>query len=213
MENASINQLANKPNGNRICSSLVILAIGILIGGLVTKYVWHGSPSTRAGNAAGAGEPIASAVPASATVGALTQSEEWNPIDQMSNIQAEIDRVFQRSLDDLRLNPKLNVFQKEPGYSLSMDVRDLKDRYQVSAFLPDTKTSDVKVKLDGNQLKVNVTNKTTEKEMAKNGESTISELGQYEEVVQLNGALKDDQMKVQRKEHELVITVPKATPS
>ena len=213
MENASINQSVNKPCGERICSSLVILAIGMLIGGLVTKYVWHESSSTHANNAVSTAATELTAAPAFAIAGPSTQSEEWNPLDQMRNLQAEIDRVFQRSFDDLRLNPKLKVFQKEPGYSLSMDVRDLKDRYQVSAFLPDTKTSDVKVKLDGNQLKVDVTNKTTEKEIAKNSESTTSEWGHYEEVVQLNGALKDDQMKIQRKEHELVITVPKATPS
>ena len=134
MENASINQSANKPNGNRICSSLVILAIGILIGGLVTKYVWHGSPSTRAGMRPGQGSPIASAV-GLRRGGALTQSEEWNPIDQMSNIQAEIDRVFQRSLDDLRLNPKLNVFQKG-AWLFAVDGRAGFERQVSSQRLP-----------------------------------------------------------------------------
>jgi HSP20 family molecular chaperone IbpA len=107
------------------------------------------------------------------------------------------------------LNPELKSFQKEPGYSLSMDVRDLKDRYQVRAFLPDTKTSDVKVNLNGNQLKVDVTNKVAEKEIAKNSQSATEEWGRYEEVVQLAGALKQDQMQIQRQPHELIITVPK----
>jgi HSP20 family molecular chaperone IbpA len=204
---------SSKPCGKAICGSLVLLAIGILIGVLVTKYVWPGSSTARARNASSTGESAALPAPASVTASASSQIQAWNPLGQMRQMQAEIDQVFQRSFDDLRLNPKLQVFQEEPGYSLSMDVRDLKDRYQVRAFLPDTKTSDVQVHLDGNQLKVDVTNKTTEKEMVKNNETTVSEWGHYEEVVQLNGVLKDDQMKVQRKEHELLITVPKARPS
>jgi HSP20 family molecular chaperone IbpA len=78
------------------------------------------------------------------------------------------------------------------------------------AFLPDTKTADAQVKLDGNLLKVDVSNKTSEKEMAKNTETTATEWGHYEEVVPLAGPLKEHQMKVQREAHELIITVPKA---
>lgn len=204
---------SNKPRGNAIWGSLFLLAIGILIGVLVTKYAWHGSSSTRARNTSEAVESAALTAPAPGPTGVSSRSEVWNPLEQMRNMQAEIDQVFQRSFDDLRLNPKLQVFQEEPGYSLSMDVRDLKDRYQVRAFLPDTKPSDVQVHLEGNQLKVDVTKKATEKAVGKNSENTTSEWGHYEEVVQLNGAVKDDQMKVQRKEHELIITVPKARPS
>ncbi len=209
MNNTNLNQTPGKTCGKGVCSSLLILVIGILIGALVTKYVWRGSSTMHASNVGDATQITASAAPASGAPGATSQSEQWNPLDQMRAMQAEIDQVFQRSFEDLRLNPKLQVFQKEPGYSLSMDVRDLKDRYQVRAFLPDTKASDVKVTLDGEQLKVDVTNKTTEKEQARNGEITTTELGHYEEVVQLAGALHPDRMQIQRKEHELIITVPK----
>ena len=126
---------SSKPCGKAICGSLVLLAIGILIGVLVTKYVWPGSSTARARNASSTGESAALPAPASVTASASSQIQAWNPLGQMRQMQAEIDQVFQRSFDDLRLNPKLQVFQEEPGYSLSMDVRDLKDRYQVRAFL------------------------------------------------------------------------------
>jgi HSP20 family molecular chaperone IbpA len=211
MENSNLNQPSAKACGTNIWGGVIILAAGILIGVLGTKYVWHGSASTSAADTASGGIAALTAMPASANAAtpAADRSEEWNPLDQMRKMQAEIDQVFQRSFDDLSLNPKLKIFQKEPGYSLSMDVRDLKDRYQVRAFLPDTKASDVKVNLNGNQLKVDVTNKVAEKEIAKNSQSDTEEWGHYEEVVQLAGPLKQGQMQIQRQPHELLITVPK----
>lgn len=211
MESSNVNEQTRKAGGIGFWGGILILIIGILVGILGTEYARPSHFATNTANTTNPGKSATSTASISGTAGASasSQSAEWNPLDQMRNMQAEIDQVFQRSFDDVRLNPKLKVFQKEPGYSLSMDVRDMKDRYQVRAFLPDTKASDVKVNLDGNQLKVDVSNKTTGKEMVKNNEYATSEIGHYEEVVQLAGALKPDQMRVQREAHELIITVPK----
>jgi HSP20 family molecular chaperone IbpA len=124
----------------------------------------------------------------------------------MSQVQAQIDQLFQRTL--AQMSPA--IAQAKPGYSLSMDVRDLKDRYQVRAFLPDTKPADVKVTLKGDRLNVDMSKTVVEKPTVKNGETALSEWGNYEETVQLAGPLKDSQMKVERQPHELIITVPKA---
>ena len=55
-----------------------------------------------------------------------------------------------------------SFFADSPGYSLSLHVQDLKDHYEVRAYLPDAKSSDVNVSLlDKQTLKVEVGNKST----------------------------------------------------
>ena len=108
------------------------------------------------------------------------------------------------------MNPQMDIFKDDAGYSLSLDVRELKDRYEVRAFLPDAKASDTKVNLEGNRLEVEVTHRQTEKQQNTNNVATTTEWGRYTQMVQLAGNLKRDQMKVERKEHELLITIPKA---
>ncbi|HEX4119523.1 MAG TPA: Hsp20/alpha crystallin family protein [Verrucomicrobiae bacterium] len=209
MENSNINQPGGKTCGVGIFGSLILLVIGVLIGWAGTYY-WHSSArgATRSASAATGGEALA-VLPAAITIGA-PQFSQWDPVHQMSQMQAQIDQIFQRSFAQFRTNTVTGALPANPGYSLSMDVRDMKDKYQVRAFLPDTKASDVKVNLKGDELKVDVANKTTEKATAKNGETAMSEWGNYEEVVPLSGPLKSDKMKIERMPHELIISVPKA---
>ena len=49
-----------------------------------------------------------------------------------------------------------------------------------------------------------------EKQQGRNEPATATEWGRYTQMVELAGNLKSDQMKVERKEHELLITIPKA---
>jgi HSP20 family molecular chaperone IbpA len=208
MENSNINQPPRRTCGIGIFASLLFLVIGVLIGGFGTYY-WHGAARGATRSAATAGGEALAVQPAVDTIGS-SQFYQWDPARQMSQMQAQIDQIFQRSFAQFRTNAATGAPAAIPGYSLSMDVRDLKDKYQVRAFLPDTKASDVKVNLKGDELKVDVANKTTEKATAKNGETAMSEWGNYEEVVPLSGPLKSGQMKVERMPHELIISVPKA---
>ncbi len=134
----------------------------------------------------------------------------WDPFREMRNMQAEMDEMFRRSIARFHMNPQMDIFKDDAGYSLSLDVRELKDRYEVRAFLPDAKASDTKVNLEGNRLEVEVTHRQTEKQQNTNNVATTTEWGRYTQMVQLAGNLKRDQMKVERKEHELLITIPKA---
>ena len=76
-------------------------------------------------------------------------------------------------------------------------MRDLKDRYEIHAWLPDANAPDVHVNLANDQtLKVEVNSKKTEKSDKANVASSVTELGQYEEVIQLPTPVKADQMKI-----------------
>jgi len=211
MDNSNVNQTAGKSCGiSRFWNGLILLIIGLVIGVCWGRYCWHRTSSVAVADAEAGGSPVLTAQPAAKTGVTSPQINAWDPLQQISAIQAEINQIFQRSFAQFRANAAPGAIEAKPGYSLSMDVRDLKDRYQVRAFLPDTKASDVKVKLDGDQLKVDVANQTSEKQVTENSETAMNEWGHYEEVVRLAGPLKDNQMKVQRMEHELIISVPKA---
>lgn len=192
-------------------AGVILLLIGLIVGVFGSKHYWQKSAFT-AMNTGDKQTAVASGIKVQPAVdtGPLAQAQAWDPIQQMGRMQAEIDQIFQRSFADFRQNAGITVATTKPGYSLSMDVRDLKNKYQVRAFLPDTKPSDVKVNLTGDDLKVDVANKTSEKPTVKNGETAMTEWGNYEEIVRLAGPLKAAQMTVQHLPHELVISVPKA---
>ena len=144
----------------------------------------------------------------------LTGPAEWNPFQEIRNMQAQMDQMFSQISGQIRLGPQAGLFRENPGYSFSLNVQDLKDRYEVHAYVPDTKVSDVNVSLQNNQtLKVEVSNKNTETSNQKSAETSVTSWGQYEQTVQLPTPVKADQMKVERKDHELLITLPKAAGS
>ena len=118
--------------------------------------------------------------------------------------------MFRQSIARFHASPSMNPFGDDAGYSLSLDVRDLKDRYEVKAFLPDAKASEANVKLEGNRLEVSVTHRQPGNVGNTNAPSVGTEWGRYTQVVELAGNLRSEKMKVEQKDHELVITIPKA---
>ena len=125
-------------------------------------------------------------------------------------MQAQMDQMFQRSIRDFNMNPQMDIFKGETGYASSLDVRDLKNRYEITALLPDANVSDAQVKLNGNELTVQVSGQQSQKEQTGNESLSTQSWGGYDQTVQLAGDLKAGDMKVTREPHELLITIPKA---
>ncbi len=190
---------------------LITLVLGIVIGVAVEKLVNRSSAPTQTATAAVAAKPSTSGStpPQLPDPFAHDPFESWDPFREMRSLQAEMDEMFRRSISRFRQSPRMNIFTDDAGYSLSLDVRELKDRYEVRAFLPDAKAADANVKLEGNRLEVEVTHRQTA-QGNKNQPDTVTEWGRYTQMVQLAGNLKSDQLKVERKDHELLITIPKA---
>ena len=130
-----------------------------------------------------------------------------DPFQSIRDLQTRMDKSFEQIFQEFYAEPKFNIFKDNPGYSLSLDVRDLKDHYEVRAYLPDSKTPDVHVSLKNRQtLDVSVSSKqTTKSSDQKNGASEVSELGQCEQMIELPSPVKSDQMKVKHVGQELVI--------
>jgi len=135
----------------------------------------------------------------------------WNPFEEMRDMQLQIDRMFDRMSSRLRNEPQLNFFKDNPGYALSFDVRDLQDHFEVRAYLPDTRTSEVKVSLPNDRtLRLAIGGERTRTSSATNLTTNVTEWNRYEQTVDLPAPVKIDQMKIERKDHELLVTLPKA---
>jgi HSP20 family molecular chaperone IbpA len=136
--------------------------------------------------------------------------DSWDPFREMRDLQAEMDRMFQRSISRFNSSPMMDPFKNDTGYSQSLDVRELKDRFEVRAYLPDAQATDTNVKLDGNRLQVEVTHRQANRLQDTNSVVNESALERYTQVADLPGRLNGSQMKVEQKDHELLITIPKA---
>jgi HSP20 family molecular chaperone IbpA len=200
-----------KTFGRPAVIGLMMLFVGLLMGVAAEKYVVPGPASTSKGQAEASPSPSGGTkqIPAPDTLfpGA---DDAWDPFREMRDLQAQMDKMFQRSISRFQLSPSMDPFRNDTGYSLSLDVRELKDRYEVRAFLPDAKATDAKVKLEGNRLQVEVTNRPMPSQQDTNSIVQTDEWGSYTQVVELTGKLNSSQMKVENKNHKLLITIPKA---
>ena len=144
----------------------------------------------------------------------ISRSGEWDPFREMERMQDEIDRAIRRATDSFRLGPSSEPFSRDLSYSSSLDVRDRDDHFEVRAYLPDAEAKDVKVTTEGEQtLRVKVSHRKEQKKEKDDAQSVFRELGHYEQVVTLPEPVNAKDMKVDTREHELVITIPKAKAS
>lgn len=139
------------------------------------------------------------------------KNSEWDPFVQMERMQEEIDRVIRRATEELENAPNAAWSRPSAGYSSSFDLRDRGDRYELRVYLPDAKASDVKVKIDNDRtLRVSVTQRKEETKKSAAGSASFKELGKYEQVVTLPEPVRSADMKIDRRDHEVVIKLPKA---
>lgn len=206
----NISPISSKPpRMNKTTTTVIIgfssLAIGMALGAAAAET---GSMPKNTQRVQPAPAPAAQAATSNLKPDSLG---DWNPFQEMRDMEAQIDQSFDKMVERFRTDPQFIGFKDYPGYSLSLDVRDLKDRYEIQADLPDAKAADVNVSLkNGQTLNVNVSRKNIAASDQKNAATSMIELGQYDQTVQLPTPVKADQMKIQREGHELIITIPKA---
>lgn len=147
---------------------------------------------------------------ASASPAASISPDAWDPWADMQRMQSEMNQFFSRAMNDFGTSQNSFSMRNEPGFASSIDVRDKGDHYEVHAFLPGADMQSVKVTADSNNvLRVAATQSKEEKKNTGAGEEMMKEFGDYEQLVTLPGPAQINQMKVDRKEHEVVVTIPK----
>jgi HSP20 family molecular chaperone IbpA len=181
---------------------LATLALGLLLGLYIAKHVsWHAEFVESSATAPASPAALNPALP---------NANASDPFTEMRRMQEQMDQMMNQSIQRFRNDPKFNGFVDPPGYSLSLDLREFKDRFEVHAALPDAKASDINVKLeDDHTLSVEVSHKAAANRQQGSASATTQEWGQYKQTIQLPSAVQTSQMKVDQKDHELVITLPK----
>jgi len=184
-----------------IVTLIVGLALGLGIG------VWS-VKNTQAGNTPSA---KAESTPKAEKQEPAIARDDWDPFRQMELMQEEIDRAVRRATEHFQMGPNASLFRPDLGYSSSFELRDRKDHFELRAYLPDAEASDVNVKLDNDQtLHVSVGHRKQQTMQSNGGQATTTELGQYEQVITLPEPVRSADMKVDRKGHDVIITIPKA---
>ena len=184
--------------------SLATLVIGLLLGIAIVNYrYWHDGVVASPSNA--------TAAPPATPSQALPDANEWDPFTEMRRLQEQMNQMMNQSSEGLHNAFPFNGPTHAPGYSLSLDLREFKDRFEVHAALPDAKASDINVKLeDDRTLSVEVGNKTMDHAQQGSASTTTEEWGKYTQTIQLPSAVQTNGMKVDHKDHELIVILPKA---
>lgn len=141
------------------------------------------------------------------------KNDTSDPIRQMERMQEEIDRAIRNVIEQFELSPGTTLVRANGGYSSSFDLRDRKDHYELRAYLPDVNAPDVNVQVDNDRtLRVSVTQRKQERKNTTGGSESFTELGKYEQIITLPESVKSSDMRIDRRGHEVVITIPKSKP-
>ena len=185
-----------------IVTAIIRLGIGLGIG------VWGIKTSHASGAAASTSNTPANSETRDST--STTRTDQWDPFREMERMQEEIDRAIRNAPEQFRLGPSGTMFRPDAGYSSQFDLRDRKDHYELRAYLPDAEASDVNVRIDNDKtLRLSVVHKKHEMKKQRALEASVTELGQYEQIITLPEAVRSPEMKIERKGHEVIVTFPK----
>ena len=200
-----------------IVTAIVGIAVGIGIGvwGIKTSQA-HSAPATTTQSATNSSNT--NSTTSSSKIDKDEDSllipkdwDRWDPFRDMERMQEQIDRAIRDATEKFSFAPGSTTFRQDAGYSSSFDLHDRKDHYELRAYLPDVNAADVNVKIDNDQtLRVSVKQHKEETKNTKNGSASVTELGQYEQIVTLPELVRSQDMKIDRHGHEIVITIPKA---
>jgi HSP20 family molecular chaperone IbpA len=195
----------NTTNSKMIATGVIALLIGVGIGVAATDL----ESGTSGVTITKAPHDTASRLSAPTQPNNAVTSQTWDPLQDIRDMQMQMDSLYNRMSTEFLNEPQLGGMWQSPAYSLSLNVRDLKDRFVVRAFLPEANASDVKVALDKQTLKLQSSEQQTHKSVEKNAATSVAQWGEYEQVIRLPAPVKENQMKIERKNHELIITLPK----
>ncbi len=91
---------------------------------------------------------------------------------------------------------------RDSAFASSIDLRDQKDRYVVRLYVPGPDTSKVNAQVEGNVLHITASGEKSTQ--------NASQSERYEQVISLPGPVKSKEMRIERKQNLVIVTLPKA---
>lgn len=129
---------------------------------------------------------------------------------RMEQMRREMDRVFENAFREFRTAPENKGFFDEPRFGSSIDLKEDGDTYTLRAYLPDRSMQNINVTVEDRTLKIEATEQETTKKAGDGASLQSTRKAAYSQLVTLPGPVQSEQMKVEKKEGMLVVTLPKA---
>lgn len=131
-------------------------------------------------------------------------------LTRMDKMRREMDRVFRDAFDEFKLAPDHKGFFDEPRFGSSVDVKDDGDHYTVCAYLPQRSMNNVNVTAEGQSLRIEA--KQQDRDASKENPQGLhsQRKAAYSQILTLPGPVQAEQMKVEKKDEMLIVTLPKA---
>jgi HSP20 family protein len=136
------------------------------------------------------------------------QFPSWSPLNRLTSLRSEIDRLFESPLADLTQASRLLS-----GWSPALDVHEDKDNFVVRAELPGMKKEDIELSLHGGGLSISGERKSDQK--YEDAEVYRSErfVGRFQRTVTLPTPVAAAGVKAQYRDGILTVTLPKSEES
>jgi HSP20 family molecular chaperone IbpA len=150
--------------------------------------------------------------PLTAPDSVLSPLSDWeNDIfDRMAKMSREMDVIFEDAFRELRSIPEHKDYFDEPRFGSSIDLKEDRENYIFRAYLPDRSMQNVNVTVEDRVLKIEATEQDTTNKDDKAGTLRSTRKAAYAQLVTLPGPVRGEQMKVEKKDGLLVVTLPKA---
>lgn len=127
----------------------------------------------------------------------------------MSNQFAEMQRRMDQTFRDV-FGPDTSSGTSAAQLGSAVNVDEQSDKYVVHFYLPDRDLSNVKVNFENGRLALTAEEQKSSTNKSATGVAESTTAGRYEEMITLAGPVKDQEMKVERKSGEVIVTLPKA---
>jgi HSP20 family molecular chaperone IbpA len=129
-------------------------------------------------------------------------------LDRMERMRRDMDRMVRDAFEDFRSVPEHRGFFDQSRFGSSVVLKDEGSSYVVRAYLPGRDLKDLNVNVENQTLKIEAKAEGTEEKKQEGVTSTYK--ANYSQMLTLPGPVVADQMKVDRKDEMVVITLPKA---
>ncbi|HEY2681244.1 MAG TPA: Hsp20/alpha crystallin family protein [Candidatus Udaeobacter sp.] len=150
---------------------------------------------------------VAAVTPMPTATASSASGTDWadTMLWQMNQMQAHLNQ----SIQDVFHND-LTAGASTSQLGSAMNLEDQPGKYVVHYYLPGRNLSDVNVKFENGQLHLSAQKQEKTSDDTAGGKTQSTTVARYESMTTLPGPVKESEMKVDRKEGSVVVTLPKA---
>jgi len=128
----------------------------------------------------------------------------WRPIGEIDSFKREMDRMF----DDF-FRPSSELSESSLSWYPSVDVKETKDEFVISAEVPGMSKDDIKINISDNTLTIKGEKKEEKKEENHNYHRIERRFGTFQRSFTLPTQIEEKKVKASYKDGILTISMPK----